>query len=688
MGLLDDLFGKEAIAQLQVLAKKKEAEVAQLKSSVMGLENLNSKYVGDLRAVKDELEQKRQLLKQIEQEKKDLTRENTSIKIRLETKELKADESLKNIEKQFFDFQEASHERNHLIANLQAENAEAKKIWERTSSLDEREQKVSASEERLTQDFEALVLEQKSFELRDADLRVRELNWTQQIEPKIHDYEKHQTLDEREKQLTLFHEKLQKLNQLLQEQEADMLACKNDAESLRLRAIEFNDREFLIYGLEQGLNKSKTDIDRQNKDADARTKKLEDWARDLAKFQSRVNAIDEDRKRLLGLQAELDQDKQNSIAIYKQKAAEIKAQRLELKQLSNALTEQELNLEKREKICEGLEAKNAKIKAQYLDLNKQHRELTVIDLDNEQRLITVESDHKKLLAKYNALTTSHTGLNKEKLAAKAELTSSLMHPKIFSWLIEDANPDEADVDNGYLGSCGTLPWEEFEFDGALEEQGFELYSIPDPDLEYIVVGRKHWSKTDLLAQIDARDGMPLRIYSQEMFFAKLLRGKDPFDADDPELLEAFAEDHPALEFLMSLPEPWPELTLDEPSNVELVDSQDYGVAESPLHIFGYKVGTTSGLSIAARRKILTDFLMSEEIVFSDDSDKEYKAKWGRGGRAQRLYRMAAHLKFLIEGRTGNDYRKPQARKDWISDLNWLESKYFEKFKNRFTWPSL
>lgn len=30
MGLLDDLFGKEAIAQLQVLAKKKEAEVAQL----------------------------------------------------------------------------------------------------------------------------------------------------------------------------------------------------------------------------------------------------------------------------------------------------------------------------------------------------------------------------------------------------------------------------------------------------------------------------------------------------------------------------------------------------------------------------------------------------------------------------------------------------------------------------------
>lgn len=688
MGLLDDLFGKETIAQLQVLAKKREAEVAQLKSSVMGLENLNSKHVGDLRAVKDQLEQKVQQLKQIEEEKIQLANLKAELEQRMASSEFQSSENSQALEHKVVELQQTVDDQKQLIATLQAENANAKKILERTSDLDEREQKLSASEKRLAQDFDALVLEQKIFESRDADLQARELNWTQQIEPKFRDYEKHQSLDEREKQLTLFHEKLHKLNQLLQEQEADMVARKNDAESLRLRAIELNDREFRLSGLEQGLKKSKTDIDRQIKDADARTKKLEDWARDLAKFQSQVNAIDEDRERLKDLQAELDQVKKNNIASYKQQEAEIKAQRLELKQLSNVLTEQELNLEKREKICEGFETKNAKLKSQYLELNKQHRELMAINLANEQRLVSVESDHKKLLVKYNALTASHASLSKGRLAAKAESSSSLLHPKIFAWLIEDANPDEAGVDNGYLGTNGTAPWDESEFDDALKEQGFGLYTMPDPDLEHIIVGRKNWSKKDLLAQIDARDGMPLRIYSQEMFFAKLVTGKDPFDAEDLDLLEAFAEDHPALQFLMSLPEPWPEVTLDETSLVTVVGPHDYGVKESPLHLFGYKVGMRAGFSATYRRKILAAFLEADDLVFSEESDEDYKAKWGRPGKAQRLYRMAAHIKYLIESGFGQGQKMHQARTDWSNDLSWLEKTYFHKFKNRFSWPGV
>ncbi len=77
---------------------------------------------------------------------------------------------------------------------------------------------------------------------------------------------------------------------------------------------------------------------------------------------------------------------------------------------------------------------------------------------------------------------------------------------------------------------------------------------------------------------------------------------------------------------------------------------------------------------------------SRNLVFSEDSDDAYIAKWGRGGGPQRLYRMAAHIKSLADGRVGKDYRKPQARLDWVSDLKWLKEKYFSNYKTKFSWP--
>ena len=171
-----------------------------------------------------------------------------------------------------------------------------------------------------------------------------------------------------------------------------------------------------------------------------------------------------------------------------------------------------------------------------------------------------------------------------------------------------------------------------------------------------------------------------------MFFAKLVTGKDPFDTGDDELLSAFAEDHPALQFLMSLPEPWPCVTTNEPEYITEVDGGDFGVTESPLHILGYRVGTTSDLSASKRRQILIECFELKELTFSLDTDDSYIVKWGRGGGAQRLYRMANHIKWLAD-RMGRDPRKPQARLDWISDLKWLKEKYYNSYKSRFTWPS-
>jgi hypothetical protein len=265
--------------------------------------------------------------------------------------------------------------------------------------------------------------------------------------------------------------------------------------------------------------------------------------------------------------------------------------------------------------------------------------------------------------------------------------SPFLNERILRWMLEGALPELRNIENGYLSSSGELPWKHVTLSHVLRDLNYEFYKLPHSTLPLVIVGKKYWNRDLLLEQINARSGQELRIYSQEMFIAMLITGRDPFDADDPALLDAFALGHPALQFLMSLPKPWPIVSDDETIEIISADSSDFGVSESPLHLLGYKVGTTSGLSQADRRQILTSFFNAGEIEFSDDSAVVYREKWGRNSSAQRLYRMAIHIKSMADGRVGKDWRKPQARIDWISDLQWLKATYFSEFSHRFTWPN-
>jgi hypothetical protein len=264
---------------------------------------------------------------------------------------------------------------------------------------------------------------------------------------------------------------------------------------------------------------------------------------------------------------------------------------------------------------------------------------------------------------------------------------SFTNPKILNWLIEDADAASVEIDEGNVGIHGEGPWHSEILISTLNEKDFHLWEIPDADLEYVVVGRKNWSKNALLEQITEREGFPLKIYSQEMFIAMLITGKDPFDSNDDELLEAFCEDHPALSFLRSLKDSWPNVTSFDDDDVIEIDVDDFGVSESPLHLLGYRVGVTSDLSKSDRRKILVECLESKNLDFSDDSSHDYIRSWGRSASAKRLYRMAFHIKSLIDGRNGRDPRKPQARSDWIEDLNWLNSQYYSTYRSKFSWPN-
>ena len=257
---------------------------------------------------------------------------------------------------------------------------------------------------------------------------------------------------------------------------------------------------------------------------------------------------------------------------------------------------------------------------------------------------------------------------------------------ILDWLVSESDGIGIDLAEGAsLGWTGEGPYESAVFDELISDRGVDQDPLPDKSVSHVVVGREGWSEEALIQQIEVRQGKPLRVYSQEMVVAAIITGRDPFESNDEELLLAFAKGHPALEFLLGLPEPWPKVCNVESSSVDFVGADDYGVTETPLHLLGYHVGATSRITESRRRELLTECFKTNSLKFTDSSSEDYRHKWGRGGSAQRLYRMAVHIKWLAEGQ-GKDSRKQQARIDWVDDLKWLRKTFHQPMTRRFQWP--
>ncbi len=424
-----------------------------------------------------------------------------------------------------------------------------------------------------------------------------------------------------------------------------------------------------------------------------RSKKLEDWARALRVFQDRVAQLDKESTKLEARNKEIDAKKQYQKSRHSEQLAELRQQRSELRSTTEELDDREENLKEREKDVKGKELQTIDIKNKNFGLKKEEKRLnSIVDALEREKLQAIAEKaraEKARAADRNRIEINRLNLQIANLSqaanAVSKFSSSITNPTVLAWLLEDGGPEVTSIENGWLGSTGHGPWSDQFLESSLEELKYKFYRLPDADLEYLIVGRKGWSKNDLLAQIESRQGRPLRIYSQEMWFAKIVTGRDPFDADDETLLLAFAADHPALQFLMLSPLPWPEIsTPDGP--VVVIGPSDFGVAESPLHILGYKVGATSDMTPVQRHQKLTQCFQSTQLDFCAGSNKEYRQNWGRAGSAQRLYRIAIHIKYLADGRVGKDHRKPQSRVDWISDLKWLRATYFSSHSRWFSWP--
>jgi len=687
MGLLDGIFGKDEIKQLQKQLLDKDQEIVRLGSQIAVLnvaritleekQSTQEKLIGERDSVIENL--KTTLL--VKDQK------NTTLASNLELLQRSSSEKQERDIEIISTLQSALEEaKNYVdIANKHrdANHLELKTIRD---GLDEKDRKYQEREDKLSLMSSSLLLEKQKFQQQAAELHSREQHWKNDVKPQLMRYEAHISLDERRHQIEELQVRLGDLERKLQDQESDLQRRQCTDQALLTRESEIQEWNQLLTSKEQSLNVRTAQVEGTETEISARAIKLEEWARDLRIFQSRVDQLDEETSRVEAgwrkLQVKIDEQQSQ----HADKLSLIRQQRSELRQEEKRLAQLETILKQREHDVEREQAKIIDIKNKNFALRQDNKALIA-------QVKLLEESNDEIQGALDALELAHAELKENHQIAPLETSSNknnaLLHPTVLKWLVEKGDPDTAEIENGWIGSTGHGPWDEDSFTSCLMDLSYQFYPLSDYELEYIIVGREGWSASDLRSLISAREGQPLRIYSQEMFIAKLTTGRDPFDAEDKsELLEAFAEDHPALQFLMALPDAWPEIFITTDSRVNVVDPGSYGgVTQSPLNILEYHVGVTSKLSTSARRKILSTCFETSQLPFSQDSDDQYIQQWGRKNSAQRLYRMALHLKILAD-RQGKEAKMAKAVEDWISDSKWLKEKFFSKYKSSFTWPSI
>ena len=684
MGLLDGIFGKEEINQLKKKLVEKSDTISKIESQLVELIGVRISLEGELAQFQKIISEKNSSIQALNENLNEYKNQRDSLISELQKNnqslidfklqlELEINEANLQIEASQLALQEALNE----------SDLEVQKFAELQLKFDEKEAEFRERGKSLAEKSDKLQSERQKFQQQATDLHLREQRWKNSIEPQLEKYESHRALDAREGELINLQNDLDLKEENLKAFELDLVRRDCFDERLKVRETELNNLNERLKLRESVVDVGSASLKKNDIELKSRQKKLDDWARELATFQQRVSHIDQEEKNLntkaLALQAKEAIQKET----HSNRLTEIRQQRSINQKLEVELTSRETLLDAREQKLVREETKVLAVKESNKSL--KHELLQVSELinsltDENRALFKLGKKDRLEIEKLNSqiatLESSTTALSK--------FNSSLSNPVVLAWMLEDGDPDSMSVENGWLGFSGNGPWPDQFLESNLQELGYSFYQLPDPDLEHLIVGRKAWSKSDLLSQIDASQGKTLRIYSQEMFFAKLVTGKDPFDSHDESLLEAFAKDHPALQFLMTLPESWPEVTSLENEEIRAVSESDFGVSKSPLGMLGYKVGSSSSLSLAERRNIISQCFQAKQLDFSSDSSEDYIANWGRASGAQRLYRIAIHLKSQADGRSG--IRSPQARQDWISDLKWLKAKYYSNFQSKFTWP--
>lgn len=226
-------------------------------------------------------------------------------------------------------------------------------------------------------------------------------------------------------------------------------------------------------------------------------------------------------------------------------------------------------------------------------------------------------------------------------------------------------------------TTGNDPFNEEELDDFFRR----LKITPHPlssNLETLIIGRTNWEEDDVNILLDNREGLNLKVYSQEMFLSYLLLGTDPFDGGES-LLREFGNDHPALEYLSSLGFAWPQLIVSMSGGYREIQLRQ----QELLSYWGYRVGL-QGLPKTSRQRILSEIFCATNLptVF----DRNYLESWGPPLSPKRLEKMANSLAVFCKNAKVRRNPPLEAIADWEDDLRWMErTLYTGRFQ--FRWPS-
>jgi hypothetical protein len=232
----------------------------------------------------------------------------------------------------------------------------------------------------------------------------------------------------------------------------------------------------------------------------------------------------------------------------------------------------------------------------------------------------------------------------------------------------------------FLATSGNGPWLEKEFDSFLKEYGFELYQIPDEEIDGLVLGIEGWDEDLISEQIYDRDTNNLKVYTQELFVLGMIMGMDPYEFLEQEAIDEVGKLHPAIQFILNRDFNWPWPTDINPSdlNNDVFPEFDWA-SESVLKIMGYSARAT-GPDDETRRGILRRAFVQDLPINSITADQ--RSKWGSKLSATRLFAISNFIGWLVNFQ-GND--KPAAKAKWISDLDWLKKNFYQKTM-KFSWP--
>jgi hypothetical protein len=229
-----------------------------------------------------------------------------------------------------------------------------------------------------------------------------------------------------------------------------------------------------------------------------------------------------------------------------------------------------------------------------------------------------------------------------------------------------------------VSTVGSGPYPEAEFDELLESGGLDVSIIHD-ETDVLIIGWEEWDAEDLNVLLDRREGQPLKVYSQEMFLAYWMSGRDPFEDED--VARAFGEGHPALEYLSNVGFDWPSIyvnfnTGDGEFTAELLKM-------GLLSQMGYRVGQSRGLQPVQRRAILEAVFKYE--LPNTNLPRWYVEEWGTPKSKERLKKMADSLAAFCRREKKRNHNV--AASDYEEDLKWLHDNFY-RGRIRFRWPEI